>query len=87
MKKLMHILFLSCFKATELIEKKFHVRLSVKERLQLRMHKMMCSACTRYEKQSAILDKGIAIDSTKEYSPEEIQKLKLKITEKLSEKS
>jgi len=87
MKKLMHILFLSCLKATELIEKKFHVRLSAKERLQLRMHKMMCSACTRYEKQSTILEKGIAIDLTKEYSTEEIKKLKQKITEKLSERS
>lgn len=52
----MHLLFLSCLKATELIEKKFYVRLSFRERLQLKMHKMMCEACTIYEKQSIILD-------------------------------
>lgn len=61
MKKLMHILFLSCLKASELIEKKFHFKLSFRERLQLKMHKMMCSACTMYEKQSAILEKSIEI--------------------------
>lgn len=59
MKKLMHILFLSCLKASQLIEKKFHFKLSFKERLQLKMHKMMCSACTMYEKQSKVLDKSI----------------------------
>ena len=56
MKKLMHILFLSCLKATELIEKKLYFRLSTKEKLQLTMHKTMCSACTNYEKQSKFID-------------------------------
>lgn len=80
----MHILFLSCLKATELIEKRFHFKLSVRERIQLKMHKMMCNACTLYEKQSSILEEGIAIESKKKYSPEDIEKLKLKITERLS---
>ncbi len=60
MKKLMHILFLSCLKATELIEKKFHFELSVKEKLQLKMHKMMCNACVNYEKQSTFIEKNIS---------------------------
>ncbi|MGC9375131.1 MAG: hypothetical protein ACP5DQ_08845 [Bacteroidales bacterium] len=59
MKKIMHILFLSCLKASELIEKKLHFHLSFKERLQLKLHKMMCTACTMYEKQSEILEKSI----------------------------
>ncbi len=59
MKKLMHILFLSCYKATELIERKLHTELSFKERLRLRIHLMMCNACSTYEKQSYILEKGI----------------------------
>jgi hypothetical protein len=56
MKTLMNIIFLSCLKATELIEKKLYFRLSYREKMQLKMHKMMCDACTNYEYQSNILD-------------------------------
>jgi hypothetical protein len=59
MKKLMHILFLSCLKSSELIEKKLHFRLTLRERMQLKMHTMMCDACTMYQKQSYIIEKGI----------------------------
>ncbi|MCF8224752.1 MAG: hypothetical protein K9J30_02610 [Bacteroidales bacterium] len=85
MKKIMHRLFLSCLKATELIEKKMHFQLSTKERVQLKMHKMMCGACSSYEKQSVFLEKGISFSKIPEYSPEELRKLKLVINEKLSE--
>ncbi len=85
MKKIMHILFLSCLRATELIEKKLHFKLSVKEKLQLRTHKMMCNACSNYEKQSIIIEKGISINQKSDFSIDDIQKLKLAITEKLSE--
>lgn len=68
MKKLMHILFLSCLKATELIEKNIYFKLSRKEKIQLKMHKMMCSACTNYEKQSIILDHALH----KSIKPEDI---------------
>ena len=56
MKKLMNYLMLSCRKATELIEKRTLVRLSFKEKVQLRMHKSMCDACIAYEKQSRKID-------------------------------
>ena len=59
MKKLMHILLLSCLKATELIEKKFHFKLSFRERLQLKMHKSICKACSMYEKQSSVLHEAL----------------------------
>ncbi len=85
MSKLMHKLFLSCLKATELIEKKLHFKLSIRERLQLRTHKMMCNACSNYEKQSIIIEKGISINQKSDFSVDDIQKLKLAITEKLSE--
>lgn len=85
MKKLMHKLFLSCLKATELIEKRLHFKLSVKERLQLKMHKMMCSACTNYENQSIFLEKGISIGQKREFSVDDVNQLKIIITEKLSE--
>jgi len=61
MNKIMHILFLSCLTATELIEKNFHFKLSFLERMQLKVHKMMCDACTNYEKQSIIIEKGIGL--------------------------
>lgn len=56
MKKIMNWLVLSCRKATELIEKKLLVKLSFKEKMQLQLHKSMCSACTAYEKQSKKID-------------------------------
>lgn len=86
MKKLMHILFLSCLRASELIEKKFHIKLSVRERIQLRLHKMMCSACTLYDKQSTIIDKGIYSIRPDEISPEKIEHLKTLISQKISDK-
>ncbi len=51
-----HIIFLSCQKATELVEKKQIAGLSCKEKLQLGMHKAMCGACKSYEKQSRYID-------------------------------
>ena len=65
----MHVLFLSCLKATILIEKKMQFRLSVIEKLQLGVHKSMCSACSNYEKQNYFIEKAINnfenIDPTK----------------------
>ncbi len=84
MKKLMHILFLSCLKASELIEKKFHFGLTFSEKIQLKMHKMMCDACTQYEKQSVILEKGIVAMQKNNASQADIEGLKKLITEKLS---
>ncbi len=59
MKKLMQYLFLSCLKATELIEKKIYSHLSFGERIQLKVHKAMCDACSNYEKDSLLIDKAI----------------------------
>lgn len=83
----MHILFLSCIEATELIEKKIHIQLSVKERLQLHMHKMMCDACHNYEKQSTIIEQGIAKSSAKSDKTPNTQALKKRITEELEKKT
>ncbi len=83
MKKIMHILFLSCLKATELMEKKFHFKLSVKEKIQLKMHKMMCEACAKYDKQSALIEKGISnIECTKKVTLD-VDALKSKISKRL----
>jgi hypothetical protein len=85
MKKIMHILFLSCLKATELIEKKFHIKLSFREKLQLKLHKMMCEFCSRYEKQSIFIEKGISNIQKKEPIPVDLEKLKERISVNLEE--
>ncbi len=83
----MHILFLSCLKATELIEKKIRFKLSIDEKLQLKMHKSMCDACTRYEKHSILIEKGIS--SLEEDVPDkmEVEFLKKLIIKKLENTS
>jgi len=83
MKKVMHILFLSCRKATEIIEKKLRFKLSMIEKMQLKMHKTMCNACTRYEKQSELIEKGIAKSKEKDFSQAELEQLKKMINQKL----
>ncbi len=83
MKKLMHILFLSCLKATELIEKKINFKLSKKEEMQLKAHKMMCSACTNYEKQSKLIEKGLEKSNDPGFSQEDLTLLKEEIHQKL----
>ena len=85
MKKIMHFLFLSCLKATELIEKNLHITLSFKEKLQLKMHKSMCKACNTYEKHSIFLEESMKKQNTKPLNIN-IEELKAEILEKLSEK-
>ncbi len=82
MKKIIYILFLSCIRATELIEKKFHFKLSVKEKLQLKIHKVMCDACAKYDNQSSILEKGISKTLKNNHSDIELENLKLMIHKK-----
>ncbi len=84
MKKLMHILLLSCIKATELIEKRFYFKLSFKEKLQLKLHKTMCDACTNYEKQSKIIEKGIEMYQKKKHDEIDMTQLKDQISVKLN---
>jgi len=46
----------SCEKASLLIEKKLGNALNPKEKTQLFIHKLICSICRKYEKQSKALD-------------------------------
>jgi len=68
----MHILFLSCLKATQLIEKKIHFKLSFTEKLQLKLHKSMCDACSNYEKQNYFIEKAISHQENIEHRKLEI---------------
>ncbi len=89
-RKLMQLLFLSCLKATEIIEKRLYFRISFIEKLQLKVHKMMCDACTLYDKQSLFMDRAIEAvnkkESAKNIEPakEEIDLLKKRISDKLA---
>jgi hypothetical protein len=83
MKNIMHILFLSCLKATELIEKKFHVKLSLSERIQLKAHTMMCDVCNNYEKQSGLIEKGIKNYQRNQNASIDLEQLKQKIHQNL----
>lgn len=74
---------LSCLKATELIEKRFHVELSFKERLQLRMHTIMCDKCSRYEQQSEFIERSIENLSNSHVHNTNLDELKSKINEKI----
>jgi len=83
-KKIMHYFFLSCLKATELIEKKLNYKLSIKEKLQLKMHKSMCKACTNYEKHSKYIEKGISNIENNKSSKIDIEALKSSISDRIS---
>lgn len=48
---------LSCIKATELVEKKTLVRLSLVENVKLKLHMSMCKACRLYLQQSSLVNK------------------------------
>lgn len=84
----MNLVMLSCKRATELIEKKSVINLSFKEKVQLRMHKSMCDACTAYEKQSKAIDevlhKHIHSPESDNIAPMQNDALKDKIINNLS---
>jgi hypothetical protein len=86
MNKVMNVFFLSCLKASQLMEKKLHFRLNGIEKLQLRMHTMMCDACPRYEKQTGFIEKGIAKNRDIKISEEELEHLKALIFKKFENK-
>lgn len=85
----MQWLMLSCRKATELIEKKLLVKLSSREKIQLKLHKSFCDACTAYEKQSKLIEKLLSKHiheddgEIKNNEVVENEKLKKRILEKI----
>lgn len=56
MRKVLNAIMLPCRKATELIEKKRHCRLEGVQGVQLKMHLVMCRYCSRYSKQTHLID-------------------------------
>ena len=68
MKKAMHRIMLSCKKAALLCEKKLHIKLNLKERVQLSMHLSMCSTCQKFQKENATLETLLNRNSTRSLS-------------------
>jgi hypothetical protein len=60
MKKISIRLFLSCQKATELIEKKSVFPLNRLDGFRLFIHKKICKACNQYAIQSKLIDNFLA---------------------------
>ena len=56
LKKIIHLFFLSCSKATLLMEKRNAKKISAKENWQLSMHVMICKWCKAYQEKVEILD-------------------------------
>lgn len=83
MKKLMLLLLLSCFKATELMEKKFHFKLSMIERIQLEVHKRICEVCMQYEKQSTIIETVLASPASFDNLKPDIDQLQHRILKQM----
>lgn len=59
MKKVMHMMLLSCLMATELIEKKMDNNVPFFRKMQLNIHVSLCKACKTYKKQSTLLDEAL----------------------------
>lgn len=57
MKKPTHYIWYSCQRATELIEKKHITELSAIESVKLKLHLGICGACTKYSRQSELIEK------------------------------
>jgi len=86
MKKLMHLLLLSCLKATELIEKRFQVELTFKEKIQLKLHTSMCKACKSYGEQSHVIENALFEMRVEDISQKEISDLKISIIKTIEKK-
>lgn len=69
--QVLRILLKDCKKTTELIDKQLFTPLTMKERMQLKAHKVLCKTCNVYEKQSKIIEdllgKWFAADSNKKH--------------------
>jgi hypothetical protein len=88
--KLMTKLFLSCRKATELMEKKALDKIGFIEHIQLKWHNNMCKVCAIYEKQSLKLNnllysKKLDYQKCCELDKKETEDLKGKILSNLKE--
>jgi hypothetical protein len=89
MRKSLHSVFLSCLKASQLVEKQQIFGLSASELIQMKAHLLICKGCNEYKIQSFFIAKGIKekIEKGETYiqiSSEELDRVKKLILSKLS---
>lgn len=73
-------LFLSCKRASELVDQKLAGEITYVQNMQLRMHLSMCRFCSAYEKQSTFIQRVLEMrlesgNRFKESNPELKQKI------------
>lgn len=80
-------MLLTCKTASEYIEKRKNNSLTLKERMQLKVHLLICKVCRYYDEQSAIIDKLLQLKSKQQaetkHTDKEIEELKENIIQKL----
>lgn len=87
MNPIVRTFFYSCLKATELIEKKLHVKLSIRERILLKIHNILCKPCADYEKQSRAIENCISHKHSSEKEVKiNIEELKAEILARLEKR-
>ena len=90
MSKIGRVIYSSCDKVSELIEKQSVVALTPGQRLQLTIHLKICDACRNYQKQSVLLDtilKGNDLPNQDGASEAQHKELKEKIKSNLKSKA
>ncbi|WP_314277007.1 hypothetical protein [Capnocytophaga sputigena] len=59
--KFIHFVCMPCDKATFMIEKQLHSKLSLKEKLQLKAHLHICKICLNYSKKAETIHHWLQI--------------------------
>ena len=67
------------------MEKKLHIEIGFKEKVQLKMHTTMCGACKKYQKQNIFLHKILKKKSNKDLDIN-MEDFKSEIKTKISQK-
>lgn len=73
MKKLMNTLMLSCKKASALVIKRNDFELTLREKIQLFFHLMMCDACHNFDKQNKVINRALEEDANQPVSTQDEQ--------------
>lgn len=80
-------IMISCKKATELVELKQLKEINLTQRLKLKLHLLMCTACQEYEKQCLLINNFLKRKSENyrnlNFTDEELNVLKDKVKSKL----
>jgi hypothetical protein len=58
-RRIFDFFLLSCITSTELMERSLYMRLSRKERLQARLHRLSCKGCVQYFVQTQTLHQAL----------------------------